>query len=452
VLIILCPGFTGFKLDAKDYILVLGLSHKTAPIELREKLALPGESIVKLLGMLTGNNSIKEAMIISTCNRVELYSIANGIGEAIAHGKESIAKIHNLSTIDFELYLYSLSGLDAVRHIFRVTSSLDSMVVGEPQILGQIKEAFRTAIVARAVGPIINRLMHRAFHTAKRVRTETGIGRSAVSIGYAAVELAKKIFGDLKGKKVMAMGTGEMGELVLRHLISNNVGEIFITNRTYSRAETLAKSINAKVVKFEDYPSILHTADIVICSTGSPHYIIRAETMGEMMRKRNNLPMFFIDISVPRNIDPALNDLENIYLYDIDDLEEVTWGNIKEREKDAAKAEDIVSEEVNTFALGLEELKIVPFVVDLKSRIAELAERELKEAMSKMKNLDDTQKGILKEMADAIVNKLLHNPIASLKKMQRNGEIYIYLDAIKDIFGLKKGREDEENKNRNESE
>lgn len=429
------------------HILVLGLSHKSAPVEVREKLAISSANVAPFLEKLVKHDSIKEAFVIPTCNRVEIYSVVRNLSDAIEIEKKMLSESQNIPISDFEVFLYAYSGIDAVRHIFRVASSVDSMIIGEPQILGQVKEAYRQSINARTAGPILNKLMHRAFHTAKRVRTESGIGKAAVSVSYAAVELAFKIFGSLEGKRVLAMGTGDMGELVIKHLLQNNVGEIFVTNRTYSRAEEIARTFGGHPVPFENLMSILKEIDILICSTGAPNYLITSKNIKEIMPLRNYAPMFFIDISVPRNIDPEINNIENVYLYDIDDLQEVIWGNIKKREQDAKVAEQLIEEEVNSFLRWLEELKIVPTIVSLKDKVMQLSEEELKEAMTKLKGINEEQKQIIRNLTEATINKILHFPITVLKRMQHNGESYIYMDALRKLFELEG---DDEDKNRNE--
>lgn len=430
-------------------ILVLGLSHKTAPVEVREKLAIPSAKAGPFLEKLVQCDSILEAIVLSTCNRVEIYSVVKNLSEAIEKEKKILSEVQNVDTAEFDVFLYAYSGIDAVRHIFRVSSSIDSMIIGEPQITGQVKEAYRNSLSVRTAGPILNKLMHRAFHTAKRVRTETGIGRAAVSVGYAAVELAVKIFGSLKGKKVLSMGAGDMGELVIKHLMQNEVSEIFVTNRTFSRAEEIARTFGGHPVPFDNFMNVLKDIDIIICSTGAPNYLIKPEDIKQVMPRRNYLPMFFIDISVPRNIDPAINDIENVYLYDIDDLENVVWGNIKKREKDARIAEEIIEEELNSFLRWLEELKIVPTIVSLKDRVMQLSEEELKEALSKLKGLNEEQKQVIKNLVEATINKILHYPITTLKRMQHSGESYIYMDALKKLFELEGHENEENNTNRN---
>lgn len=432
------------------HILVLGLSHKSAPVEVREKLAISSANIVPFLEKLVKHNSIKEALVIPTCNRVEIYSVVKNLSDAIETEKKILSESQNIGVSGFEVFLYAFSGIDAMRHIFRVASSIDSMIIGEPQILGQVKEAYRQSINARTAGPILNKLMHRAFHTAKRVRTETGIGKAAVSVSYAAVELASKIFGSLEGKRVLSMGAGDMGELVIKHLLQNNVGEIFVTNRTYSRAEEIARTLGGHPVPFENLINILKETDILICSTGASNYLITSQNIKEIMPSRNYAPIFLIDISVPRNIDPDINNIENAYLYDIDDLEKVIWGNIKKREHDAKVAEQLIEEEVNAFLRWLEELKIVPTIVSLKDKVMQLSEEELNEAISKLKGMNEEQKQIIRNLTEATINKILHFPITTLKKMQHNGESYIYMDALRKLFELEGHEDEEDNTDRNE--
>ena len=315
-------------------ILVVGLSHKTAPVEIREKISFSEKALPDALHKLRQYPSVKEGAIISTCNRVEVYSVVKELDEGVKEIKGFFTDFHD-STRESDIlpHLYVYTAEDAVKHIFRVASSLDSMVVGEPQILGQLKDAFEVSLANEATGVILNRLFKKAISVAKMVRTETGIAESAVSVSYAAVELARKIFERLEDKVVMLVGAGEMSELAARHLTSNGVRNFIVSTRTYQRAIKLAKEFNGRPIKFEDFQDEMIHADIVICSTGAPHYLIRYDMVEKIIHDRRNKPVFFIDISVPRNIDPEINKIDNVYLYDIDDLESVVQANKKRGQK-----------------------------------------------------------------------------------------------------------------------
>ncbi|MCX5718865.1 MAG: glutamyl-tRNA reductase, partial [Nitrospirae bacterium] len=320
-------------------VLVVGLNHKTADIEVREKVAFDGPKLGEGLLRLRGLPEIEEAMILSTCNRVELYANVKDPVQASESIKTFLSEFHdvNRELLDKSLYIYD--DINAVRHIFRVASSLDSMVIGEPQILGQVKDAFEMALEKKTTGILLNRLMKKTISTAKKVRTETRIAENAVSISFAAVELAKKIFTNLSGKVSMLLGAGEMAELAARHLISNGVKEVIVVNRTYERACELARDFNGRPVKFDGFLQEMVRTDIVICSTGASRYVLMKDQMQKMMKERKQRPVFIIDISVPRNIDPEINALDNVYLYDIDDLQGIVDTNMFERKKEAEKAE-----------------------------------------------------------------------------------------------------------------
>ena len=325
---------------------IVGVSHKTAPVEIRERLAFPEDALQAALAELVGRERIAEAMILSTCNRVEI--VAEGPDDDPI--RNFLCEYHSIPTDAVSKHLYSFKNTDAIRHVFRVTASLDSMMVGEPQILGQVKEAFRIASDAGTIGMHLSALMNRAFAVAKKVRSETGISQSAVSISYAAVELARKIFGDLHGKTVMIIGASKMGELAAKHLRRNGVSSVLVTNRTFERAVELAKIFEGAAVPFEHIADHMDRADIVITSTGAPHFIITKPVAEQLIHRRKNKPVFFIDIAVPRDVDPSVNDLDNIFLYDIDDLQQVVDSNMKERLNEATRAEEIVDHEVTPSA------------------------------------------------------------------------------------------------------
>jgi glutamyl-tRNA reductase len=324
--------------------------------------------------------------------------------------------------------------VDAIRHIFRVASSLDSMVVGEPQILGQLKEAFEKALEKKTTGILLNRLMKKAISVAKRVRSETKIAENAVSISFAAVELAKKIFSDLSGRVFMLLGAGEMAELAARHLMSNGVKEVIVANRSFERACDLSKEFNGRPVKLEEFLREMAHADIVICSTGAPNYILMKDQMQKVMKERKQKPVFLIDISVPRNIDPQINDLDNVYLYNIDDLQGIVDANMFERKKEAEKAEKIVEEEIEPFLKWLSSLDSVPTIVALREKAEEIKKEEFEKLMNRFPEMEDNQKKAIEYMAAAIINKLIHPPTKALKEDPEDRDLMIAI--IKKLYGI----------------
>jgi len=427
-------------------LIVLGLNHKTAPIEIREQLAFQEDEIPKALEQAKSLPSLKEEMILSTCNRVEIYAAAKETEKAILDVKNFLSQYHGLPLKEFDKNLYLLVGEEAVRHIFRVASSLDSMVVGEPQILGQIKEAYNMATESKSSGLILHRLLHRAFHVAKRVRTETKIGNSAVSVSFVAVELAKKIFDTLEKKTVLLIGAGEMCELAARHLVSGGIEKVLVTNRTYERAVGLAKEFRGEPIPFEEIHQGLKRTDIVISSTGSPQYLIRHDQITKVMRERKQKPIFFIDIAVPRDIEPSVNDIENVYLYDLDDLQEVVNANIQDREKEAEKAESIVKDEVVRFVHWYQSLEVTPTITALRKKLEGIRKKELEKTVSIHPNLSEKEKQSLEALTSAIVNKILHAPLTLLKQTDEEAMADLYIDALRTLFQLSEKSTDEENK------
>lgn len=417
-------------------IIVVGLSHHTAPVELREKLAFDVNRIEEPLRELVSLPAIAEGIIVSTCNRVEVYAVTRDIAAGIAQVKRFLAEFHVLPFDVVEPHLYGYHGEQAIRHVFRVTSSLDSMVVGEPQILGQIKAAYGYAAEYKASGLVLNRFLHKAFSVAKRIRTETRIASSAVSISFAAVELAKKIFGDFSDKAVLLVGAGEMGELAAKHFVSAGVRDVLVANRTLERGERLAEEFGGRAIRFDDLIDHLHKADIVLSSTGASHYIIGPKEVAEVLRRRKLRPMFFIDIAVPRDIDPEVNELENIYLYNTDDLQGVVESNLEHRRCEAQKAEEIVDGEIGQFADWLGSLEVVPTIVALRDRFDEVRRAELAKTMAGWKGLAPEEQRRLESLTTAIINKLLHVPINVLKMPGQGNRTDLYLDALRSLFNL----------------
>ncbi len=393
-------------------IFLVGLNHRTAGVDVRERFALT-EHCDEAHWALPCTGAVRESIILSTCNRVEL--LATGTGDVVGQMLQNWARARNATPEELKPYVYVHRNLEAVRHLFSVASSLDSMVLGEPQILGQLKTAYRKAVRCHATGAILNRLLHRAFSVAKRVRTETAVASSAVSISYAAVELAKRIFGDMKTHKAMLAGAGEMAELAAMHLLQAGIEEILVANRTFARGEELARQFKGRAVPFEEMADHLTEVDIIITSTGSQQPIIRARDIRAVLKTRKNRPMFFIDIAVPRDIDPDVNGLDNVYLYDIDDLKEVVEENLAARRDEAAKANDIVNEEVLRFSAWLSGLDVQPTIVDLIRRGEEIGREELARTFRRLGRVDDDTREALEALVDSLVRKLNHDPIMFLK-------------------------------------
>ncbi|MEA3464527.1 MAG: glutamyl-tRNA reductase [Thermodesulfobacteriota bacterium] len=417
-------------------IIVVGLSHKTAPVAVREKVAFAPENMQQPLEQLQALPAVNEAIIISTCNRVELYAVSNDGDAALAQLKHFLVEYHQLSSNKLAKHLYVMQGDAAIRHLFRVTSSLDSMVIGEPQILGQIKTAYGFATEHKTAGLILNRFLHKAFSVAKRVRTETNIAGNAVSVSFAAVELARKIFGRIEGKTVLLIGAGEMCELAAKHFINNGVTRVLVTNRTFVRAEKLAAEFSGQPILFENFQEHLHQADIVLSSTGATNFIITPDKVNGALRRRKNRPLFFIDIAVPRDIDPRVNDINNVYLYDVDDLQGVVNANMKERHKEAEQAEEIVEHEIGQFQSWMAGLDVVPTIVALRQQIDELRQAELEKTFSSLKHLSDGDRKTIVAMSSALTNKILHPPTKVLKQAQQESNAQQYVDALQVLFDL----------------
>src|SRR5512143_2591185 len=397
-------------------IVVVGLSHKTAPIEVREKLNFPEHTLPDALRKLMSYEGIRESLIVSTCNRVEIYASVQDSAKGIDRIKQFIADYHGLSREALEQSLYVYPEAQGVRHTFRVASSLDSLVLGEAQILGQLKDAFDIALKTKTTSTILNKLIKKAISVAKRVRTETRLAEGAVSISSAAVELAKKIFGELEGKHVMLLGAGEMAELAAQHLLGNGVKNIMVANRTFERAEELAAEFKGDAIRFEHFPDALVMVDILICATGAPHYVVTREMITRALKERRNKPIFMIDISNPRNIDPEVDKADNVYLYDIDDLQSKVDVNTEGRAREAEKAEEIVAREVETYLQWERGLDAVPTIVDLREKVEDVRRRELEKTLGILNGITDDDRRAIEAMSQAIVNKLLHAPLVVLKQ------------------------------------
>jgi glutamyl-tRNA reductase len=412
---------------------LIGVNHKSAPVELREQLAIPDKHLPEALRSLLGISGVREGLILSTCNRVEILAhTTNGSTDL----RDFLKSYLQLSPALYDAHLYEYRQHEVVRHVFRVASSLDSMVVGEPQILGQVKEAYAAARAAGTVQSFLDLLLTRAFAVAKRVRTETAVGSSSVSVASCAVDLAGKIFGSLESKQVCLVGAGKMSEIAARHLLARGAGPIFVANRTYERAQVLAQKFNGRAIRFDQLYDHCEQADIVITSTGSPVAIFRREHGERFLSRRRNRPMFFIDIAVPRDVDPEMNRLDGIFVYDIDDLQDAVVSHTADRIKEAERAEQIIESEVERFQARVQSLHVVPAIVSLQDYVETIRQAELDRVRGRMGELSPDQEQAIEALTRGIVNKILHTPITRLKSAAAGPEVTTLVDAFKKIFNL----------------
>jgi glutamyl-tRNA reductase len=419
------------------HLTLVGLSHKTAPIEIRETLTFPAARQAEALSALICSDAVAEAVILSTCNRTEIYAVTaaqeTGADEVI----DFMCDFHGLDRDTLAPYLYISQGKPVVRHLFRVVASLDSMVLGEAQILGQVKEAYDHAFENGATGRVFNRLFRHSFEVGKRVRTQTAIGESAVSISYAAVELAKKVFDSLEGRTILVIGAGEMSELTVKHLMSNGVREVLVANRTYERAADLAQRFEGRPIPYEDLFERMRDADIVISSTAATDYVVRrAEIEAVMRKRRGGRPLFLIDIAVPRDIDPAVNDVSNVFLYDIDDLNGVVESNLEERTREARRAEVIIDEEITGFGAWLDSMEVVPTIAAIRAQAEHMRSEELEKALRRLGGLSEKEIRTVEALSESIVNKMLHGPTARLRAAAGEKDGYEYVDMARRMWGL----------------
>lgn len=420
-------------------LFVTGLNHRTAPVEVRERLAFEERALPEALGTLKQRPGLLEGMILSTCNRVEITVTADEQADAETAVEHFIAESRAVARDWVSPYLYRHDGPDAIRHLFRVASSLDSMVVGEPQILGQLKSAYAVAKECGAISGFLDLVLTRAFNVAKRVRSETDIGQSAVSVSYAAIELAREIFGSLAGKRVLVVGAGKMSESAARHLRRSGVSEILVTNRTRARAEAMAEEFQGRVVEYEKFFGALTDVDILIASSGAPHYILTKDQMKAVMARRRSRPMFLIDIAVPRNIEPAVNEVEGVFLYDIDDLDKVVQTNLRGRIELAAEAEDIIREEVERMLLRLKTREITPTIVSLQEQLEVVRSAEIERMRAKLGSLTPQQEEAIQAITRGIINKIAHGPITELRRQAADpGGVHL-VGVIRKLFRLGEG-------------
>jgi glutamyl-tRNA reductase len=419
------------------HLIVVGLSHKTAPVEIREKLAVPESRLGEALNRLCSYPGVKEGILLSTCNRVEVYSVVEEIDSGYGRIQEFLADTHlALSSEQLTPHLYWHTGDRAIAHLFRVAASLDSMIIGESQILGQLKDAFEAALVHKSTGVIMNKVVKKAISVAKRVRTETKIAEMAVSVSYAAVELAKKIFSNLEEKTVLLVGAGEMAKLAAQHLIAQGVRHVRITTRTPQHAIDLADKFGGTPVPFDQFREEMAFADIVLVSTGAAHYLIGADDVHRAVKERMNRPMFLIDISVPRNIDPSVRHVDNAFLFDIDDLKQRVEQNRAERLQEAEKAERMVIEEVMMLREWMKSLEVTPTIVALRSRVDEIKRGELEKALGRLAHLSPEDRHLVEGMASSIVNKMIHSTMVTLKAEVNSDSGAAFVEAARRFFNL----------------
>lgn len=418
-------------------IVLVGVSHKSTPLAVRELLALSDDACATGLRSLVDGEIVREGLIVSTCNRVEVLTetAAGRLNETTERIIEFLTRANELPRAQFEKDLYQHTDDQAVRHLFRVASSLDSMVVGEPQVLGQVRRAYSIALEAGTTGRILNRLVHHAFRVAKRVRTETGIAANAVSISYMAVELGKKIFDSFAGRTALLIGAGEMAELAARHLVNAGVSNVLLANRSEEPARALATELGGTPVPFNRLTEHLSRADIVICSTAADDYIVTERMMRAASAKRRNRPVFFIDISVPRNIDPAIGKIPNVFVFDIDDLESVVTSNIREREREAQRAELIVESEIMQFQQALRALETGPAIGALKQMFQDIARHEFKRQRNRLGPLSPEQESSIESILFSTVNKLSHPMLSQMRHSSDASDAEI-IEAWRDIFDL----------------
>jgi len=411
---------------------LLGVNHKTAPVEVRERLAIPEWKLEEATRKLHAHPAVRECVVFSTCNRVELAVCSDNGADLHAFLREYLLADDS----QYRPHLYEYWEDDVVRHVFRVAASLDSMVVGEPQVLGQVKHSYS---IAKAVGSIqanLDALLSRAFSVAKRVRTETAIGSSAVSVASVAVELAKKIFGSLQGRGVYLIGAGKMSELAARHLHSHGAGAILVTNRTHERAQQMAEKIGGSAIHFDRLYETADRADIVITSTGAPHAIFRREHGEIFMHRRKNRPMFFIDIAVPRDVDPEMGEVDGIFTYNIDDLQQIVESNVSDRGREAQRAEMLIEEEVERFRRRMKTLDAVPTILALQQRMEQIRQDEIERLRAKLGPVTVEQQSAIENLTRSIVNKILHSPISALKSASGSDELTTTSEILRTLFGL----------------
>lgn len=417
-------------------IIVVGLNHKSAPVEIREKLAFNANNIPSALSQFLQKHPSSEAVILSTCNRVEMYVSSLEGTLKFEDILSFLSEFHMIELNYLSSYLYHYVDDRAVNHLFFVAASLDSMVLGESQILSQVKEAYTIASVEEATGKVLNQLFQQSLNAAKLVHTKTSLGKGKVSISSVAVEFAEKIFQDFTGKTVLVVGAGEMCELLIKHLYEEGARTFVVANRTFERAQELANAYQGQAIKYELLGEYLAKADIIISSTSAPHYVIHVDQVKEAIKHRRGNPMFLIDIAVPRDIEPGIANVDNVYLYNIDDLQSVVAQNIDERTREIEKCRSLIEEEVEHFMARLEEMKIEPAITHLRNHFHNIGKEELNRLKPKLKEVGNEDWEQVVYTMERTINKLLHHPAKVAKQEAKNGGGYRYVETIKKLFGI----------------
>jgi len=417
-------------------ILALGLSHKTAPLELRERLALTEGRAAGLMGELTGTDEVREAAIISTCNRTELYLVVDDSVQAESVALSALSREAEIRPTELISHLYSLRSSDAARHLYQVAAGLDSMILGEAEIQGQVKRAYELSLVEGASGPILNRLFRGAIAAGGRARNETSISEKGVSVPSVAIEQARRALGDISRLHALVIGAGDTAELVARALTHRGTETVFIANRHYDRAIGLADRFSGEAVRIDDLPAQLDAADIVISATNSPHHLVGADELAQIMDTRSGRPLFLVDLAVPRDIDPACRDIEGVSLSDVDDIQKIVERNTSGREAEARLAERIIEVELDRFERWLASLEVVPTVIALRERSDEIVRRVLAENENRWENLSDSDRRRVETMARAIASRMLHEPTMKLKDSAGSDEAYENVNTLRELFGL----------------
>ncbi|NPV92236.1 MAG: glutamyl-tRNA reductase [Firmicutes bacterium] len=423
------------------FIVLVGLNHRTTPVEIRERLSIPESFHEEALKNLKRFPGIEGCIILSTCNRLEIYATVRDIQTGFKSIKSFLNQAWTrpgppTATEPMEPHLYTYSCQEAIGHLFRVAAGLDSMVIGESQILGQVREAYEMALQAKVTNGVMNTLFQQAIVVGKRVRTETGIGNHAVSIGYTAVELAKQLLTDIEGHSVLIVGAGEIGELTVRHLVACGASSVMVSNRSYDRAMQLAEEFGGTARRFDDLQHSLAEADIVICCTAACHYVLHHRQVELAMEERKQRPLMIIDIAVPRDVDPMVGSVSGVYLYDIDDLESVVDSNLNERKAEAVKAEAIINQEFEKFGDWLETLSLIPTIVALKDKAERIKQAELTRARNRLGSLSSREEMIISSMANSIVNRLMYDPVQELKARAKSYQGHLYAKVLQSLFRL----------------
>lgn len=419
------------------FILAAGINYRTAPVEIREKFTFTKDEVPEVLKQLRMMNSIMECSLVATCNRTEFYLIVDHIHCGEQNLTMFLQEHFKIDRSEFKKYVYFHSGEDAVKHLFKVTCGLDSMVLGETQILGQVRDAYEVALEENTIGTILKQLLPHAICVGKRCHTETDIGKNAVSISYAAIELAKKIFGQLDEKRVLIIGAGKMSELTAKHLNSSGVEQVYVVNRTFARAQELAEKFNGIAVEWEKIEDSLAEVDIVVSSTGATDFVLNKPIMQRVMVRRKYRPIFMIDIAVPRDLDPEINDVDGVFLYDIDELEDVVEANKKLREQEITTIDIIINQELYNFGAWLSTLEVIPLIKAMKHKTDEIYDNTMESLYNKLPHLSEREKKVIRKHTKSIINQILKAPITHAKELAGTSYSKEQIELIAEIFGLR---------------